>query len=650
MNLRLLYPRLALGLLLVGAPLALYQPPWLSLGWLTVLLLRWLQVHRGRPQPPGWVRMGLTFAGLAAVLLTYGTVAGRDAGVALLGTMTALKLLEVTRPRDLYLAVFLGYFLVITNFLYSQEIPMAIYLLLSVLALTSTLIAINRGPSSAPATADLRLAARLMLQGLPVMVVLFVLFPRVDEPLWHMPDRGPQATTGISDTMEPGSISELVASNAVAFRVDFDGEPPPQAQRYWRGPVLWFTNGRRWRAGTPPRPEGIGFTGLGDPVSYTVTLEPHRQRWLFALDLPAEVPINVAISTDFQVLAERPVVERRLYRALSYLNYTTGPPSPAESRSALQLPSRVSLRVRALAQQWRTAAGGDDAALVNLALAHFREQPFVYTLSPPLLPDDPIDGFLFETRRGFCEHYAASFTLLMRLAGIPTRIVTGYQGGELNPLGGYLIVRQSDAHAWTEAWLPGRGWTRIDPTAAVAPERIELGIDADASLGFDGAVRFRGGQIPWLSELAERAVLAIDAVNAKWNFWVLGYNAGRQLDFLRDLGLGIESWYGLTVALGIVVGTLLVTIGWSIMRLPRTRLDPAAVAYRHFCARLARRGLRPRTGEAPGDFAHRVGLQRPDLAEGVAHITRLYVAQRYAPAPAVALLSELRRAVRGFRP
>ncbi|HEY5791079.1 MAG TPA: DUF3488 and transglutaminase-like domain-containing protein, partial [Gammaproteobacteria bacterium] len=512
MNLPTLYPRLLVGLLLVAAPLAFYQPAWLTLAWLGAALLRLVQVRRRLPQLRGWLRGLLAVGGFALVLATYGTVAGRDPGIALLATMVALKLLETETPRDLYLVVFLGYFLVIANLLYSQSIPMALYLLLSVVALTATLIAANRGPGHGELRADLRLAAVLLLQALPVMLVLFVLFPRIDEPLWHMPREQRGAISGISDEMEPGSISRLVESEELAFRVSFDGPVPPPAQRYWRGPVLWFTDGRRWRAGTPPAPEELGYTGLGDAVGYAVTLEPHGQRWLFALDLPAEIPANASLTTDYQVLAQRPVDTQRLYRARSYPEYVTGPPSAAELRAGLQRPYRTSARVQALAQGWRDAAA-DDAAVVELALQHFREQPFVYTLSPPLLPGDPIDGFLFETRRGFCEHYAAAFTVLMRVAGIPARVVTGYQGGELNPLGGHLAVRQSDAHAWSEVWLPGRGWSRVDPTAAVAPERVERGIDAGASLGFDGAVSFRGGPGAWLAQLTEQAWLLADAVN-----------------------------------------------------------------------------------------------------------------------------------------
>jgi transglutaminase-like putative cysteine protease len=641
-----LYPRLLTGMVLVAAPLALRQPPWLSLGWLAIALLPWWRLRRGRPLPGPWLRVPLALAGFVAVFATYHGIAGRDPGVALLTTMIALKLLELRSLRDLYVAVFLGYFLVMANLLYSQEPPMAVYLLLSVLVLTMTLITANRGPAGGRTGDELRLAGRLLLQGVPIMLALFFLFPRIEGPLWHMPQER-RASTGISDEMSPGDISQLVRDDSIAFRAEFDGTPPPPAARYWRGPVMWFTNGRRWRAGHLPS-DDTGFTGLGEPVDYAVMLEPSHQRWLFALDLPSSVPADAKLTSDFQVVVTRPLTERRRYRATSYTRYRATGLSPAQRRSGLQL-RRVSDRVRALAAAWRLAATS-DADVVEQALAFYREQPFVYTLTPPRLGRDPVDEFLFETRRGFCEHYATSFTTLMRAAGIPARVVTGYQGGQVNPFGDYLIVRQSDAHAWAEVWLPDGGWTRVDPTAAVAPERVERAIDADAEFGLDGAVQFRGIGGAFAISLAEQFQMAVDTLYATWDLWVLGYGAARQLEVLSQLGLGIDDWHGITLALALVVGVLLPLIGWSIMRTPRRHRDPAARLYRRFCDRLARRGLARAGHEGPRAFAARIEAARPELAAAAVRITDLYVGLRYAPAPAAGDLATLRRAVQGFRP
>jgi transglutaminase-like putative cysteine protease len=514
--------------------------------------------------------------------------------------------------------------------------------------LTATLITANRGPGRISFREELRLGGKLLLQGLPIMLVLFFLFPRIDGALWHTPQPPTAASTGISDEMRPGDISQLVQDDSVAFRVEFEGTVPPSSQRYWRGPVMWFTTGRFWRAGSPLNEE-TSFIGRGEPVSYSVSLEPSQQRWLFMLDLPADAPSGARLTEDFQVVTEGPITARKRYRARSYTDYTAAEISPAQRRAGLQKPYHLSERVQELALTWRARATS-DREVVEMALSHFRNEPFVYTLEPPLLPDDPIDGFLFETRRGFCEHYATSFTVLMRLAGIPARVVTGYQGGQLNPFGDYLIVRQSDAHAWAEVWLPGVGWTRVDPTAAVAPERVEQAIDADAAFGADGAVQFRGLAGTFTLDLGERLQLAIDTVYAKWDLWILGYGAERQLEVLSQLGLGIESWRDVIVALAIAVGLLLPLIGWSIMR-GRTRAhDPAARLYRRFCARLARRGLGRAGHEGPRHYAARISERRPDLAAAVARITDLYVGLRYRPESRPGDLAALRRSVRAFRP
>jgi transglutaminase-like putative cysteine protease len=570
-------------MLLVGAPLALHQPPWLSLGWLLIALLPWWRLSRGKPLPGTWLRLPLALAGFTAVILTYGSVRGRDAGVALLTTMVAIKLLELRGMRDLYVTVFLGYFLVMANLLYSQEPPMAAYLLFSVLVLTATLIAANRGPGRIALREELRLGGKLLLQGLPIMLVLFFLFPRIDGALWHTPLPPTSASTGISDEMRPGDISKLVQDDSVAFRVEFDGVVPPPSQRYWRGPVMWFTTGRFWRAGSPPNAQSM-YVGRGEPVSYSVSLEPSQQRWLFTLDLPAEIPNDARLTDDFQVVTEGPITTRRRYSARSYTDYTAVDLSPEQRRAGLQQPYHLSDRVRELALSWRSRATS-DRDVVQMALAHFRNEPFVYTLEPPLLPVDPIDGFLFETRRGFCEHYATSFTVLMRLAGIPARVVTGgrHPGTRRDRLPGRPDepVRRLHDRASIGCSRLGRGLARGQ---RLDPGRPDRGGRAGARRAVDRRrcrVRARRrGAVP-----RPRFQLVVDNLYANWDLWVLGYGAERQLEILSELGLGIENWRDVTVALALAIGVLLPLIGWSIMRSPGRARDPVALLYRRFCAR-----------------------------------------------------------------
>lgn len=625
-------------------------PLWISALALGLGALRWLLHRRGAALPPRWLVLLLALLGALGVYAYYGTLLGKNAGVALLCLMLACKLLELRRLRDTMLVVFLGYFLVITHLLYSQALLLALYLLVVVWILTATLLELTHPGGAVSGT--LRLAGRLLLQAIPVMAVLFLLFPRIAGPLWNLPRDAASATTGLSDRMRPGTISQLSQSDAVAFRVRFDDTPPPPAQRYWRGPVFWQTDGREWRARRPGerplRDEPAAYAPLGEGLDYVVTLEPHQNHWLFALDLPAWVESATEISSDFQVLSARPIREVHRYRARSHPAYQTRTATAHERHRALQLPGTVSPRVRALAQGWRSAAQRPEQ-IVARALRHFREQPFVYTLNPPLLGSDPIDGFLFDTRRGFCEHYAAAFTLLMRLAGVPTRVVTGYQGGEFNPLGDYLIVRQSDAHAWAEVLLPERGWVRIDPTAAVAPERIESSIRPILD-AVGEPVQFQLPGAGLLARWARQTQYLWDGLQNGWNQWVLGYGPDLQQGLLRRIGLEGLEWRGLALTLIGVVAVLLGVVTYSLLRQERPKFDPVLEAYRHFCRRLARQGLPRLPHEGPLDFARRVGRARPDWRIKVELITRLYVALRYGADARAEWVNMLEREVQAFPP
>lgn len=635
---------LLLALALVAAPHVAHLQPWVVPLSAVLGLWRWA-AGRGMAALPGkWLLAAMAFATLAGILLTHGTIFGRDAGVALLTVLGGLKLLELRGYRDALILVLLGYFLVVTNFLFSQSVFIALYMLAATLAITAVLVGINHPGSERQWRSHLRLAGKMLAQALPVMVVLFLLFPRLPGPLWGLPADARSGMTGLSDEMAPGSISRLSQSDAVAFRVEFDGPPPKASALYWRGPVLWFFDGRRWKGGFSAQSHTLRYTGLGKPVNYTVTLEPDNKPWLFALDLPAVVPERAHVTRDFQLLAPRPVTYRQRYAMASYLAYRTDDPSALERRWSLLLPTGSNPRAYALGRQWRDELR-DPAAVVARALRFYREESFIYTLTPPLLASaNPVDEFLFGTRKGFCEHYAGSFVVLMRAAGIPARVVTGYQGGEFNALGGYLTVRQADAHAWAEVWLEGRGWVRVDPTAAVSPSRVEAGIDAALPVA-DPIPGLLKHDSPWLQELR----FGWDFLNGGWNLWVLSYNQERQMQLLARLGFGLVSWQELGVGLLMGVGGLLLVFSLVMLRgRGRVKPDPAVRTYRRFCNRLAKAGLERQPAEGPRDFAARVVGARPDLAPAVEEITALYVDLRYGLGAGDA--AELRRRVRGFRP
>ena len=643
-TIRLLLVALAMSL----APHVTHLPAVITVMCLAFGLWRLRVITHGWPLPGKIARLVLTLVVLAAVFFTYGTIVGPDPGTALLAAMLGLKLLETRRPRDAALVIVLGYFLAVSNVLYSQSIPLAMYLLLVLLLLTAALVRLNQGASAPAGESILRLSGRLFLQALPIMIVMFLLFPRLPGPLWGSPQDG-SGTTGLNDEMTPGSISNLGQSDAIAFRVRFDGTIPDNSLLYWRGPILWHTDGKRWTAGTaqPRVPAGSGpdrkLTPIGPAVRYQVTLEPHRHNWLYALDMPTTLPPGSLRTIDYQVITPQPVNSLMRYEMASHTHYRLRGLDEGERRRALQLPPQVNPRTQALGRQWRREVD-DDAALVQRALDFFHEEPFFYTLQPPLLAgDDPMDQFLFSTRRGFCEHYAASFTLLMRAAGIPTRIVTGYQGGELNPVDGYLVVRQRDAHAWTEVWLEERGWVRIDPTAAVAPQRIEKGMDGVLEDSRGGVFGSALGNSLW-----RQLRNGLDALDNTWSQWVLGYQATLQNQVLSSLGL--SSWQARALAIFAGLGVLLSITAWLLLRQRGVRQDPVTAAYRRFCDKLARRGLARRPAEGPVDYADRVIRARPDLYREVEEINRAYIALQYGDHGTPAATRRFSRMVRGFRP
>jgi transglutaminase-like putative cysteine protease len=631
------------SLALAIAPHLGHLPLWV--GPLCVAIGLWrVAVERGRTKLPNKVSLfALTAIVTGGIVGHYHTLLGRDAGVTLLVAMIALKLLEMKSPRDTMIVLFLSYFLVITGFLYSQSIPIALYLLLVVWLTTTTMIAYNDVNHGLALRPRFRLAGSLLAQAIPVMLLLFVFFPRV-APLWGLPKDAYAGVTGLSDSMSPGSISQLIRSETIAFRVQFNGQPPDPGARYWRGPVMWDYDGRTWSTRTPMSDAPPQLVLLGEPLHYTLTLEPHNEHWLFALELPASLPPSSRASHDMQILSQSRVQHRMRYLLTSHPSYRLGVDAgEGERRRALYLPAGSNPRAHALADRWRHTHAR-PRAIVDAALAHFRNERFYYTLDPPRLGEHAVDNFLFGTLRGFCEHYAGAFVFLMRAAGVPARVVTGYQGGEMNPLGDYLIVRQSDAHAWAEVWLEQEGWVRVDPTAAVSPDRIEQGIAAalpEAELPLAMAQL----DIAWL----QRARMAWDLVNNNWNQWILGYGHERQRSFLSRFHHSLASWRGMTVALILGTSTLLMGLAlWMLWHAPRRGADPVREAYGVFCRRLARHGIVRAPQEGPADFAKRAACLRPDLAPRIDHITHLYIGLRYgADSMTTTALSQ---AVRRFRP
>lgn len=635
---------LSAGFVLASAPHLLRMPVWISLLVLAIAAGRLLQLRLHARPVSKWLLALIAIAATGGILMQYRTLFGRDAGVALLVVMLSLKLLETRTQRDGMLLGFLGCFLLVTNFLHSQTIPTAVYMLGCAWLLVACLIGMQYTGPWPGWRPPVRRAGMLILQGIPLMLVLFLLFPRIQGPLWGLPQDAYAGLSGLSDTMSPGSLNNLILSDAIAFRAAFKDRIPEAKDLYWRGPVLWDYDGKTW---TAPRivQSTAELPDHSPQVEYTVTLEPHNKRWLFALEFPGQRPPRAIATRDMQLLSFTPVRSRIRYDMVSSIGIAYGADDDQSLLARnLRLPPETNPRTAVYAGELRKKFP-DDRNLVAEVLSRFRNDDFVYTLSPPLLGEHPVDQFLFETRRGFCEHYASAFTVLMRAAGIPARVVTGYQGGEINPVGEYILVRQADAHAWVEIWLRNTGWVRVDPTAAVSPARVERGI-ASALPRTDPLPMFVRGDFA----LLQRMRLTLDSVTYTWNQWVLGYTPDRQRRFLSYFGFSEATWQTLAIILMLCAGlAVLIGAAFALRDLRGVPEDEVKKIYDRFCRTLARQGM-PRDGaEGPRMFARRAGLWRPELATAIDEITLHYVALRYGDQHSAQRLRTFRKQVQAFR-
>jgi transglutaminase-like putative cysteine protease len=588
------------------APQISHLQPWI-VGWCVLL---WgyvmLAVTYGWSGPGKVTRFILTVTGFLGVAVSYGKILGGGAFIGLLAIMAGLKPLETKSHRDKMVAVFIAYFIVITSLFESETLAITIYMFLSVLISTAALIHVNH--SSGKLKENLKQAAKIMVQAIPLMILLFFLFPRLQGSLW-----GPK----------------LVHNEKPAFRAEFYGELPSIEKRYWRGIVLWRCEGARWHVGfrAPQNQYEIEVSG---PYEYSVILEPHNKRWIFALDLPTSVSGKSVLLDDHSLRLNYNLRHKQRFHIRSHVNYNTGS-LKAWEKIALNLPAKGNERARELAQLWVWETE-TDTQIVKTALDYFKENNFSYTLNPPLLGSNPIDDFLFNKKRGYCEHFASSFAFLMRAAGIPARLVGGYQGGKLNAYGNFILVRQSDAHVWVEVWLQGKGWTRVDPTYAVAPSRIEQGVETAVSAeelpGFLSADQ--QGVFMGFREIIRNRW---EAINARWDSLFIGYSYDDQKSLLIKFGINLGTLKGrlkslLAVCALIVLSGVILSV--RLFRKPRIgKKDNVQRLYLRFCKKLEKEGFPKRPDQGPKDYALEVGRKKGSLKKQIDAIIDLYIILRY---------------------
>jgi transglutaminase-like putative cysteine protease len=612
-------------------------PPWASA--VLVACAAWqLSAAAGRvPMPPRAMRIIVALVLVACVLASFHTLNGLPAGTVLLVVMGSTKLLETRSRRDRYIVIGAALFLLLAACLDRQGlIRVPLYLLQAGLCCIALAFTADGGAGLNFRVAG-ALVARSLFLALPLALILFLFFPRLPGGFWALP-ASEDAVTGLSDTMSPGSISELTASYDPAFRARFQGAAPPPEERYWRGPALHEFDGYTWRRGAGQAYRQQPLRYLGQPYRYSITLAADSNRWWLALDTVAGSPDRRVLFTyDYTLVARTPVTEATTYDALSYTHTESADAlSNLARRKDTALPENRNPRTRALALRLREKAA-TDSAFVRAALDYLRTGGFQYSVTPPKLDFDSVDDFLFHTREGFCGHYASAFAVLMRAGGVPARVVTGYQGGEWNPIGGYFVIRQSDAHAWTEVWIDGRGWRRIDPTAVVAPERLRRGILDLLPNAVSGRTRLMHAA-PWITDILQ----GWDALNTAWNERVVKFDVNMQLGILERLGVRDPNWTALIAALSGGLIAWLAWIAWHVGRsaAPRPR-DRLARAYARLCRKLARAGLKRDIDEGPLDYADRIAKRRPDLAPRAQPLLTRYAHLRYGPMSGAALIAAI---------
>ncbi len=623
-------------------PHSLQLPLWC--GGLTTLILVWRShlALGGLPLPGRWWLVALLALAVAATALTHKTLLGREAGVMLVVILLALKTLEMRARRDAFVVFFLGFFAVLTQFFSSQSLWTAAYMLVAMLGLLTALVHAHVPGSPAPLRVAAQTAGRLGALGLPLMAVLFVLFPRV-APLWGVGQETPQARSGLSPSVSVGSMADVALDETIALRLRFlDAQPPAGSPLYFRGPVLAQFDGRQWsardsapaQAGTAP--EGLRTQGV--PLRYEVTLEPSAHPWLLVLDATPTAPqapnLRAKPTADLQWKGDSNAGSLRRYEAQSYLQFQYGPRQwQAELAAYTVLPPGLNPRTRAWAAQLRAQpalAAADTRALSAAVLEHLGSGAYRYTLQPGLYGEHTADEFWFERKAGFCEHIASAYVVVMRALGVPARLVTGYQGAQRNVIDGYWTVRQSDAHAWAEVWQAGLGWLRVDPTAAVSPWRVEEPTRLGAQRG---PVNQLLGSVDiglWSSARA-----AWEAANNRWNQWILSYGQGTQMEVLKSLGFASPSWEDLAYLLaGVTAAAALVGTLGAVR--PHRRRDPWHALLWRAHKRLRGMGLALPPGATPRQMAQHAQDRWGDAALPLGHWLMELERMRYA-GPAAAM-------------
>jgi protein-glutamine gamma-glutamyltransferase len=651
---------LATALLFTLPPMFGSLATWVPTFFLLTLTLKfWMEPKGYRLRSPTW-KLVLAAVTLAAIFFSYGSLKGIAPGVSVLVVLMSLKVLEAHTAREFQVMTLIAWVLCLCGFFLSQDLAVALCLLVAFALLLVALIQFHGGSSAGNIWPPLGATCKLLVGAAPLTVLMFVMVPRINTGFPFEIRDAHSAASGFSDQLSPGSITSLANSSEVAFRAEFpDRKTRPPGPMYWRGVVMWHCEGMEWRApygaasiSSPEKPGAPSGRALSaKAIRQRITIEPHGAHWMFGLDRPFAAPPGATLAGGNYLWSIRPIRKARRYEVASSPEITGKELQPRERNMALEVSASITPAVRELAQSW-AAQNSNPRSIVNSALQFFRTERFRYSLSPGQYNKNDLEEFLFHRRVGFCEHYAASFAILMRLAGIPARVVVGYLGGEYNDLGRFVLVRQSDTHAWCEVWLPDSGWTRVDPTSAVVPGRANLGLNSFLERRAASG-EIETGQSRFVARLTQLAIftnirLAWEALKYEWDTRVLGFDADVQDSFLNSIGVtNDEPFLLITETLVLAAVLLAIYAGWMHVR-TRPQVDRVQRLYERFCRRAARLGARRSPWEGPSDFSSRAARLLPDQSEHIRQISNAYIALRYSPQSGEIMLDRFAKEVGQF--
>ncbi|WMW79376.1 DUF3488 and transglutaminase-like domain-containing protein [Undibacterium cyanobacteriorum] len=632
--------------------------PWITLSSCSLMLARAWLTFSGRALPRNLILVPIALLLMGGIFYSYRSFFGREAGVAMLILLLACKMLEMHARRDLFVVVFLGFFLILTSFFDSQSLLSALQVSVSALALLMAQLSYQFHTRTMPPLKRLRMVGKIVGLSIPLTIACFFLFPRLQGPLWGLPSDANVARTGLSNSMSPGNISKLAMSEELVFRVRFFDVVPEKSKMYWRANVLDEFDGRTWTAGYSPelnkKPNRDAIQVSGKAIRHEVTIEPNGERNIFALELPNSLPQiegnTSSLTPNAELVTSLPLQQRTRYLVTSYVDYRfESSISPASVRLNTSILRRFNPKTAEFAAQLKSQFARPQDQ-IRAMLNYFRSENFYYTLEPPALGRNTVDEFLFNTRSGFCEHYASSFVLVMRYLNIPARVVTGYQGGNMNTQDGYLEVRQSDAHAWAEVWLSELGWVRVDPTAAVAPDRVLKNLSATQK---PGTIADLVGNVMGGNTLVNELRMRWSALNNAWNQWVLNYNETKQNGLLENLGLRDLDWTKVLTRL-FLVGALI--LGLTALPLLRRRERRVLIdrLYSRLLDKCSRKGIAKHSHEGPRNFLLRLQATMPTTIsvpqlQAIEQFIELYIASKYGRSTPAEHIAQLRRLLKQIK-